>query len=202
MSDVVDARMLRTARTRLILLSLTSVLLASACEPAGDTGRGDAAPAGSKPSDVTIWGCEHAIRGVGGPNSAWRADSTVVGDFGFPDDFSGMRRHEDADVEVKLPVVIEGHTAVTVLVPPHERERVALILSDVPRLGPRNSYRIEDGYHAVRFEPCINKGWTWWTAGLALADRGETLLDVKPDRARRPTGVTLGPWDVYTLDRG
>ena len=193
---------MRSARTRLILLSLTSVLLASACELARDADRGGAGRPGSEPSDITVWGCEHAIRGVGPLNPAWRAEATVVGDFGFPDDFSGMRRHEDADVEVKLPVVIEGDTAVTVRVPPHERERVALILSDVPRLGPGNSYRIEDGYHAVRFEPCINKGWTWWTAGLALADRRETLLDVMSGREQRPTRVTLGPWEVYTLDRG
>jgi hypothetical protein len=195
----------KTARTRLILLWLTSVLMTSACETSGggDGDPGGAARAGSEPSGVTIWGCEHAIRTrVGRLNSGWRAEATVVGDLGFlvtGDDLSGLRRHENADIEVKLPVVIEGDTAVTVWVPPHGRQRVALILGDVPRLGPGDSYRIEEGHHAVRFEPCINEEWTAWTAGLALADRGETLLDVKSDRAQRPTGVTLGPWEVYTL---
>lgn len=42
--------------------------------------------------------------------------------------------------------------------------------------------------------------------GLDLVDgragAGRSLLDVRSDRAQRPTGVTLGPWEVNTLDLG
>jgi hypothetical protein len=88
-----------------------------------------------------------------------------------------------------------------VWVPPQERDRVALILANVPRRGPGNSYRIEDGHQGVRFEPCVDKKWTAWTAGLALADRKEIVLKVDIDGARDPTRVTLGPWASFTIAR-
>jgi hypothetical protein len=120
----------------------------------------------------------------------------MVGDFGFyvtQEDFSAFRPHERADLQFKLPVIIEGHFAATVWIPRPERDRAALVLADVPRRGPGNSYRIEDGHHTVRFEPCLDKDWSSWTAGLALADRREIRLNVQVDGARRPTTVTLGP---------
>jgi hypothetical protein len=125
-----------------------------------------------------------------------------VGDFGFnvtEEDFSAFRPHERADLQFKLPVTIEGHSGATVWIPEHARARVALILADVPRRGPGNSYRIEDGHPAVRFEPCPDKSWSSWTAGLALADRREIVLNVEVDGAR-PTSVTLGPWTVLAID--
>lgn len=116
-------------------------------------------------------------------------------------DFSGLRRHKRADIEVKLPITIEGHSGATVWVPPHERDRVALIVANVPRHGPGNSYRIEDGHQRVRFEPCVDRKWIAWTAGLALADRKEIVLIVDVDGARAPTRVRLGPWASITIDR-
>ena len=127
-----------------------------------------------------------------------------MGDFGFnltASDFSGFRRHKRADIEVKLPVTIEGHSGATVWIPRHERDRVALLLANVPRRGPGNSYRIEDGHQRIRFEPCADKRWSAWTAGLALADTRKIVLKVKVDGAPRPTRVTLGPWASYTRDR-
>jgi hypothetical protein len=134
---------------------------------------------------------------------SWREESTVVGNFGFnmtASDFVAFRPHERADLQFKLPVIIEGRSEAVVWVPRHERERVALILADVPRLGPGNSYRIEDGHQAVRFQPCVDKEWSAWTAGLALAVRREIVLYVKEDGGSQPTRVILGPWTVHAID--
>lgn len=75
-------------------------------------------------------------------------------------------------------------------------ERAGLILADVPRRGPADTYRLEDGHSAIRFEPCLDRKWTAWTAVLALPDRQEITLMVKEDSAAHATRVTLGPWEV------
>jgi hypothetical protein len=186
-------------------LLMAVLLIASSCDAFGTESRDRRAPAGrDAPSDVAVWGCEQAIAiRKEQLDPAWREESTVVGDFGFnmtAADFSGVRRHRRADIEVKLPVTIEGQSGATVWVPRHDRHRVALILADVPRRGPGNSYRIEDGHQGVRFEPCADREWSAWTAGLALADRRKILLKVEVDGARRPTLVPLGPWESSTID--
>jgi hypothetical protein len=96
---------------------------------------------------------------------------------------------------LKLPVIIEGHSEATAWIPLGDRDRVALTLADVPRRGPGNSYRVEDGHLGVRFEPCTDQEWTIWTAGLALADRREIVLMVKVEGAQQPERVLMGPWE-------
>ena len=195
------------ARMARLLLLVAVVLIAPACDQSD--GRSDQnRPARAEregPSNLVIWGCDHAIPKLDEHlDPRWREEATVVGDFGFnltAGDFSGFRRHKRADIEVKLPVTIEGHSGATVWVPRHEQDRVALILANVPRRGPANSYRVEDGHQGIRFEPCANKEWSAWTAGLALADRKEIVLKVKVDGARHPVRVTLGPWKSYTTER-
>jgi hypothetical protein len=193
--------------TRLLLLA-TVVLVAPACDES--TGRRSdqnrsARAVSDEPLNVVVWGCDQAIPELEEHlDPRWREEAPVVGDFGFnltTGDFSGFRRHKRADIEVKLPITIEGHSGATVWVPRHEQDRVALILANVPRRGQGNSYRIEDGHQGIRFEPCANKEWSAWTAGLALADRKEIVLKVKVDGARHPARVTLGPWASYTRER-
>jgi hypothetical protein len=199
--------MTRGSLGRTLLLAVV-VLLAPACDPPLREEVDHDRPAGSESEGLPTaftWGCEHAIPSdVSALDPRWREEATVVGNLGFnltAGDFSGFRRHKRADIEAKLPVTIDGHSGATVWVPPQERDRVALILANVPRRGPGNSYRIEDGHHGVRFEPCVDKKWTAWTAGLALADRKEIVLKVDVDGAGDPTRVTLGPWASFTIDR-
>jgi hypothetical protein len=87
----------------------------------------------------------------------------------------------------------KAHSGVTIWVPRHERDRVALILSVVRRRGPGNSYRVEDGLQRVSFEPCAGKNWSAWTAGLALADTRGVVLNVTVDGAPGPERVAMGP---------
>jgi hypothetical protein len=184
------------------MLVFTAVVLSPpACNPSlaerRDHNR-SARTEGDEPPSTVIWGCEYAIPSqVNKLDPRWREGSIVVGDLGFDvDNFthSAWRPDEEADLQFKLSVVIEGHSGATVRVPDRERDRVALILSDVPRRGPRNTYRVEDGHQGVRFEPCADQEWSAWVAGLALADRRESTLNVRVDGARRPTRVILGPW--------
>jgi hypothetical protein len=191
-----------TIRTRVARQFLVAgIVMASACDASVGEG-GDRASRGQEeadaPSSVVTWGCEQRIpSNIEALDPRWREESTVVGDFGFnvtDGDFQAFRPHERADLQFKLPVTIEGDSGATVWIPLQERERIALILADVPRRGPGNSYRIEDGHQAVRFEPCVDKEWSAWTAGLALADRREIVLNVQLDGVRGPTPVTLGPW--------
>jgi hypothetical protein len=191
------------------LLLAAVVLIAPACDAfRTEGGQNDRrARAGRDvPSRVAVWGCKQAITTKAEElDPRWREESTVVGDFGFnvtAADHSGVRRHRRADIEVKLPIIIDGHSGATVWVPHHDRHRVALILADVPRRGPGNSYRIADGHHAVRFEPCTERKWSAWTAGLALADRREIVLEVEVDGERGPTLVPLGPWESFTIGPG
>ena len=192
-----------------MVLVAAVALIVPACEQSNDRGDDRNRPAreeSDQPSDVVVWGCDQAIPQLRERlNPRWREDATVVGSFGFEltaGDFPGFRRHARADIEAKLPVIIEGHSDATVWVPRRERDRVALLLADVPRRGPANSYRIEDGHLAVRFEPCADKEWSAWTAGLALADRREIVLMVQIPGAGRQTRVALGPWEVFTRERG
>jgi hypothetical protein len=194
----------RGARARAAWFILIALLVstASACdEDATLEAAGDRAPAelgGS--SRAAVWGCDRSIPELPRHlDPRWRDEAVVVGDFGFygmADDFTGHRPHKRADIQVKLPITLEGHSGVVLRLPRDERERGGLILADVPRRGPGNSYRVEDGYQAVRFEPCADRDWTAWTAGLALAARGKITRMVKEDGAARAAPVTLGPWDV------
>lgn len=70
-------------------------------------------------------------------------------------------------------------------IPPDERDRAGLVMADVTRRGPANSHRLEDGHPGVRFEPCADREWNAWTAGLALADRRKITLMVQEDAAAR-----------------
>lgn len=191
-------------RTRAIRTTLVAaaVLIASACDQnASVEGDRDRVPAEiGQPSNVAIWGCDQAITGLDKyPPPRWREEAIIVDDFGLygmAGDFYGHRPHRHSDIQVKLPITIEGHSGVVAWLPSDEQDRGGLILADVPRRGPGNSYRVEDGHPGVRFEPCRDREWTSWTAGLALADRGEVTLMVKEDTAARATPVTLGPWEV------
>lgn len=183
-----------------VMLVAALVLVGSACDEnaSDERDRGPASEGVDQPSDVIDWGCDRAIPEVPErPPPGWRDESIVVGDFGFygmAGDFHAHRPHERSDLQVKLPVASEGRSAVVLWIPDEERERAGLILSDVPRRGPGNSYLVDDGHTAVRFEPCRDATWTAWVAGLALADRGPVTLMVREDGASAATPVELGPW--------
>jgi hypothetical protein len=190
-------------RTRVVRLHVftAAVLSLAACDSSmgdNDERHRGVRTESDQPPKTVMWGCQHTIAGkVTELDPQWREDSIVVGDFGFNvNNFKhhAWQPHEKADLQFKLPVIIEGHSSATVWIPDGERERVALILSNVPRRGPKNSYRVEDGHQAVSFNPCADKEWSAWVAGLALADRRESVLKVKADDAPRSTRIILGPW--------
>jgi hypothetical protein len=195
-----------TVYTRIARAFLPSILIfAYACDLSGDAesaNRLESRP----PADIVVWGCESAIPSkVDTLDPRWRDQTVGVGDFLLDRTATleaAWRRHPRADLELKLPVTIEGHSGATVWITPHERERVGLLLGDVPRRGPGNSYQIKDGYEAVRFEPCIDRKWTSWTAGLALADRRQVVVVVQVEGAPHPESVTIGARAVLVPAQG
>jgi hypothetical protein len=197
--------MIRTGAVGTLLLA--AVLASAACDPSEPQGADDfhrPQAGGEVPSDVVVWGCERATPSkVKELDPSWREEATLAGDFGFgvtAGDFSAWRPHRRADFQFKLPVTIEGHSAATVWIRREEWSRASLILSDVTRRGPGNSYRVEDGHRGIRFDPCVDRQWTAWVAGLALSDPRELDLMVEVEDARRPMRVTLGPWTTDTID--
>jgi hypothetical protein len=189
----------RGVRLALVVAFLLGAVACDRSRPA-DADRDPVGAETGPPSDVVVWGCDKVIpelREDAPPG--WRDEAIVVGDFGLygmADDFHGHRLHARADIEVKLPIAIEGDSPVVLWIPPGERDRARLMLSDVARRGPGNSFRLEDGHRGIRFEPCAGREWNAWTAGLALADRGEITVMVEEEGAARATPVTLGPWEV------
>lgn len=191
-------------RSMRITLVAACILVGGACDESPtldggrDHGRADVGP----PSDVVIWGCDKVIPDLREHSPpGWREEAIVVGDFGFygmAGDFHGFRPHERSDIQVKVPIAIEGHSPVVLWLPSDDRDRAGLIMADAKRRGPANSYRLEDGHRGVRFEPCADREWNAWTAGLALADRRKITVMVQEDAAARATPVTLGPWEVDT----
>jgi hypothetical protein len=184
------------------VLLAAAVLIGAACDQFDGSGSDQYRPAhteSDEPSNVPVWGCGRSIPKLPErPDPEWLAQATLVGDFGFgvnAHDFQVWRPHENADFQFKLPIFTEGHSGGTVWIPRSQQTRVGLILADVPRRGPGNSYRVEDGHLGARFEPCAHKEWTAWTGALALADRREIVLMVKVDGAVEPERVVLGPWE-------
>ncbi|HEV2754408.1 MAG TPA: hypothetical protein VG318_01350 [Actinomycetota bacterium] len=189
-----------------VALVAASVLAGVACDESRsvqgpDQGRAEIDP----PSDVVTWGCDKVIPELREHSPpGWRDEAVVVGDFGFygmAGDFNGFRLHRRSDIQVKVPIAIEGDSPLVLWLPAGERDRAGLIMADVTRRGPANSYRLEDGHRGVRFEPCPGREWNGWTAGLALADRRKITLMVKEDGASSATPVALGPWEVDALWR-
>jgi hypothetical protein len=116
---------IRTKVARQILAA--GIVMASACDASVGEG-GDRASRGQDeadvPSSVVTWGCQQRIpSNMDALDPRWREEATVVGVRlrWTEGDFSAFRPHERADLQVKLPVIIEGHSGATVWIPLAQR---------------------------------------------------------------------------------
>jgi hypothetical protein len=126
---------------RVFALLLIVLVTAPACQAPWDSsgaGRRPATASADELLSAVIWGCEQAIPStVKTLDPSWREEAIVVGDLGFDETSgsSGYRCHEDAAIEVKLPILFEGHVARVTTNP----------LSLVP--FPRQLLKVRDVHH-------------------------------------------------------
>jgi hypothetical protein len=137
--------------------------------------------------------CDKAIIGHG--SADWRSESIVAGPV-------GVRRHPlqqmsetgNGQLTSKMPVLVEGHTPVTVSIPPRMRDRVFLYYGRV--LGhdglPTTSFNDARGYDETEFQPCDGKPRTIWPGGIRIKGRKPVQLLVtvegRPDSIPLPLG--------------
>jgi hypothetical protein len=171
-----------------VLIALAAGLLAGcggteADDPAPTT-QAKPGPAPAAESQIGEGGkrmsCEKGFIGSG--SADWREDAASIGPVGLVGsgrDFSKMTRdRSDGLFHTKTPMIVEGHEAVELIVPPGQRTRVAL---DVDRGGP---------YRQLTFTPCDEKPRTIWAAGLVLRDREPVVLEAR--WARQSARITVG----------
>lgn len=123
--------------------------------------------------------CDKAVLGHGPPN--WRQLATTAGPAGvFKHPLSRMSRTDNGLV-AKMPLLVEGHTPVTVSVPPRLRGRVFLYYGNVlDREGhPSTSFANTRGYGQTFFEPCEGRPRTPWPGGIRIKGTAPVHLTVQ-----------------------
>ncbi len=146
--------------------ALSALVVATLCLVAPATVAANVAP------------CEKAVLGHGPPN--WRQLAITAGPVGvFKHPLSRMSRTGNGLV-AKMPLLVEGHTPVTVSVPPKLRGRVFLLYGNVlDREGnPSTSFNNTRGYEETRFEPCGGRPRTPWPGAIRVKGTAPVHLTV------------------------
>src|SRR6266511_317083 len=102
--------------------------------PSGSASVSAGGPTPAGPQNPVVVGCRGAVTPVA---RGWRHRSTVVGPFGFYGEgrdfrFGAVERPATHDLVTKVPAIVEGDRAVSVSVPPGERDRVRLVYGPIP----------------------------------------------------------------------
>jgi hypothetical protein len=122
--------------------------------------------------------CEKAVLGHGPAN--WRELAIAAGPVGaFKHPLDQMSRTGNGLV-AKMPMLVEGHTPVTVSVPPALRGRVFLYYGNVlDREGnPSTSFANTRGYGETHFEPCEGRPRTPWPGGIRVRGTKPVRLEI------------------------
>jgi hypothetical protein len=126
--------------------------------------------AAAEPSeDFNVAKCDKAIVGHG--SADWRHEAVVAGPVGVHSDPLGnMSKTGRGQYLAKMPLLVEGHTPVTVSVPPALRGRVFLYYGRIlDREGnPTTSFRGARGYDETEFQPCEDRPRTIWPGGIRI----------------------------------
>jgi hypothetical protein len=99
----------------------------------------------------------------------------------------------------KVGVLLEGHDAVTISVPPGLRRRVFLYYGRIEgRDGqPTTSFAHARGYGETEFQPCTDKPRTVWPGGLRIKGTAPVHLLVHEGDRADPVQLGLGRPRIY-----
>jgi hypothetical protein len=150
------------------------------------------------PASGNVAPCEKAVLGSGPPD--WKQRALIAGPVGvFRHPLSRMSRTGNGQLTAKMPLLVEGHTPITVSVPPRLRQRVFLYYGEVlDRDGnPTTSFAAARGYGETRFEPCPNRPRTPWPGGIRVKGTAPVRLNVFMEDRAEPFVLRLGRPRVY-----
>jgi hypothetical protein len=139
---------------------------------------------------------------IGSGKPTWRRESTVAGPLGIRRqplrDMTPYRKQEPNVLVTKAPVLVEGHNAVTLSVPPRLAHRVFLYYGfhEGPDGKRSTSFYGFPGSSSIEFQPCTDKPRTIWPGGLRVKGRAPIHLDVTV--GGRTESLQLGRPMVYS----
>jgi hypothetical protein len=155
-------------------------------------------PASGAPTEWNAAPCSKAMIGSGGPG--WRSESVGAGPVAVGKGaLARMWRAKDGELLGKVPLLVAGHEAVTVSVPPDLRKRVFLYYGRIEgRDGrPTSSFADARGYGETEFRPCGDKPRTVWPGGLRITGTAPVHLLVHTGGGADPIPLPLGRPRAY-----
>ncbi|HEX6229740.1 MAG TPA: hypothetical protein VFZ41_09810 [Solirubrobacterales bacterium] len=139
--------------------------------------------------------CETDPTFHGSGRADWRRSSEVGGPLGVrTNPLRSATMTPSGQFVTKMPVLIEGHRAVTLNVPPRLRHRVFLYYGTYrDRRGRRTTgFRRARGFSVVEFRPCAGKPRTIWPGGIRVRGRRPVRLTVTVEGRPDPIPLRLG----------
>lgn len=136
-------------------------------------------PASGASADKNVASCHDVL--AGRADAGWRQESSVAGPVGvtrWP--LREMSKMADGDLAGKVPVLVEGHSAVTVKVPAALRERVFLYYGRASR-NKTISFADSNGFNSIEFRPCEDRPQTIWPGGIRVHGTGSVHLVVEAE---------------------
>jgi hypothetical protein len=177
-------KLLKTAAVTGIVIAAVVVL---ALEPASG--------AGTRSNVAT---CSKAIFGSGKPG--WRKESVVAGPVGVTKQpLAQMWQAPNGWLYAKVPLLLEGHEAVTVSVPRHLRGRVFLYYGRIVGRDGKvtGSFAEASGYGKTELQPCTDKPRTAWPGGVRIKGTAPVHLLVQQGGSSAAIPLRLGRPQIH-----
>jgi hypothetical protein len=149
--------------------------------------------------EANVATCDYAVIGHGPPD--WKAQAVTAGPVGvFRHPLRQMSKTANGQLVAKMPILVEGHTPVTVSVPSQLRRRVFLYYGRVLDQDghPTTTIVGAAGYEETRFEPCPGRPRTPWPGGIRIKGTAPVHLTVRVEGQDERLQLRLGQPKVYS----
>jgi hypothetical protein len=141
-------------------------------------------PAAAAPTEPHVASCDLGPVMIGSGKATWREESLSAGPLGIRRNplaqMSPYSQRKPNVLVTKAGVLVEGHHAVTLSVPPPLVHRVFLYYGFHEGPGGKRSTSFYDfpGSSSVEFQPCSDKPRTIWPGGIRVEGRKPVRLNV------------------------
>jgi hypothetical protein len=155
------------------------------------------------PAEPQVASCDPGPVTIGSGKAGWRRESASAGPLGIRRhplrDMTPYTQREPNVLVAKAPILIEGHEAVTLSVPPRLADRVFLYYGfhEGPDGKRSTSFYGFPGSSAIEFQPCTEKPRTVWPGGIRVKGRKPVRLNVAVDGQPGQIPLRLGRPTVY-----